>query len=78
MFMVYWTEVQNEIKTPKQEEFDTTEMSQALTFMEGLRTRQRAGEHISFVTMQSENPNSVGHPGVASAPANYDWKKRRS
>jgi hypothetical protein len=27
--------------------------------------------------MVSENPNSVGRPGVAEVGPDYDWKKRR-
>jgi len=32
---------------------------------------------VSFVTLCSENPNSVGRPGVADPPPDYAWKKRR-
>jgi hypothetical protein len=34
MFMVYWTEVQNGDKTPKQKEFDSQSMAAALGFRE--------------------------------------------
>jgi hypothetical protein len=77
MFMVYWTEVQNGDKTPKQKEFDSQSMAAALGFMEELRGRPRAGEALSFVVMQSENPNSVGNPGVAGVGPDYNWRKRR-
>lgn len=52
-------------------------MVAAMKFMEGLRMRQRAGEAVCFVTMSSENPDSVGHPGVADPSPGYNWKKRR-
>jgi len=77
MFMVYWTEVQCEVKTPHQREFGTDEMVLAMKLMEELRTRQRAGEGVCYVAMQSENPNSVGHPGVDTVGSDYSWKKRR-
>ena len=77
MYMVYWTEVQHENKTPKQQEFDSQSLVRALGFIEELRARQRAGEGIRFVTLQSENPDSVGNPGVAITDSGYDWKKRR-
>ena len=77
MFMVYWTEVHNEKASAHGREFDSSEMSVALRFMEELRTRQRAGEGICFVTMSAENPQSVGHPGAADPHPEYNWKKRR-
>ena len=73
MFNVFWME-----KTiPMNKLFNTTEMGGALTFMEKLRGRQRAGDDVHFVTMSSENPNSVGHPGVDVTGPDYNWKKRR-
>lgn len=77
MYMVYWTLIDAEAKTPCCKEFDSEEMSAAMTFMEELRTRQRNGEGIAFITMSSENPNSVGPPGVADPGPDYAWKKRR-
>ena len=59
------------------EEFDSNKMSAALTFMEELRAKRRAGEEISHVCMQSEMPESVGEAGVADPKADYDWRKRR-
>jgi hypothetical protein len=52
-------------------------MGAAMSFMEVLRSRQRAGEGIRFIAMSSEHPDSVGHPGVADPSPDYDWKKRR-
>lgn len=77
MYMVYWTEVKDGAATAHGREFDSAEMSAALKFMEELRTRQRQGEGICFVTMSSENPDSVGHAGAADPHPDYDWKKRR-
>lgn len=77
MFMVYWTEIGDGGKTPRQQAFDSADMMGAMALMESLRARQRAGEGIGFVTMQSENPDAVGHPGVADPGPDYDWKKRR-
>lgn len=77
MYMVYWTEVKDEAATTHGREFDSAEMSAALKFMEELRSRQRQGEGICFVTMSSENPDSVGHAGAADPHPDYNWKKRR-
>jgi hypothetical protein len=77
MYMVYWTVVDNEKKFPHAREFDSNDMVAALDFMEVLRKKQRHGEGICFVTMSSENPNSVGHPGIAETGPDYAWKKRR-
>lgn len=77
MYMVYWTEIDNGALRAHGRAFDTNEMSMALQFMEALRTRQRGGEGVSFVTMSSEHPESVGHPGVADPHPDYNWKKRR-
>jgi hypothetical protein len=64
MYMVYWTTVENEAAVPHAESFDTSEMVVAMKFMEELRARQRAGESVCFITMCSEHPDVVGHPGV--------------
>jgi hypothetical protein len=77
MYMVYWTAVENGASTAHGRKFLSDEMSAAMKFMEELRTRQREGEDVCFVTMSSENPDSVGHPGVADPDPGYSWKKRR-
>jgi hypothetical protein len=77
MYMVYWTTVETEADAPHAQSFDTTEMVAAMQFMEGLRARQRAGEPVRFITMCSEHPDVVGHPGVDVTGPGYDWKKRR-
>lgn len=77
MFMVYWTIVEGESATPHAQSFAATDMLPAMALMEKLRTRQRAGEGLRFITMSSENPDSVGHPGVDVVGPGYKWTKRR-
>jgi hypothetical protein len=77
MFMVYWTLVEGSQHTPHAQSFPAADMGAALALMEQLRVRQRAGEGIRFVTMSSENPESVGHPGVDATGQGYRWTKRR-
>jgi hypothetical protein len=77
MYMVYWTVVDSGIKYPHAKEFDSRDMLAAMKFMEELRMKQREGKAVSFITMSSENPHSVGHPGVADPGPDYNWKKRR-
>lgn len=77
MYMVYWTVVENGEASARGQEFASSDMTGAMKLMEDLRTRQRAGEGICFVAMSSENPHSVGHPGVADPDPDYNWKKRR-
>jgi hypothetical protein len=77
MYMVYWTTIENEASVAHAEPFDTSEMVAAMKYMEELRTRQRAGESVRFITMCSEHPDVVGHPGVDVTGPDYNWKKRR-
>ncbi|NEX63564.1 hypothetical protein [Noviherbaspirillum galbum] len=81
MYMVYWTEYDDGGEgghaVAHGRSFGSEEMGAALKFMEELRARQRDGERICFVAMSSENPDSVGKPGVADPSPDYDWKKRR-
>ncbi|SNS13611.1 hypothetical protein SAMN06265795_101189 [Noviherbaspirillum humi] len=77
MYMVYWTDADGGQSAPQSRRFASDDMAAALAFMESLRARQRAGEGISFVTMSSEHPDSVGHPGAADPSPDYNWKKRR-
>lgn len=75
MYKVYWTTpVGNEVHS---EDFD--DMAQALTATQFHRSLGRR-----FVTMVSENPDSVGRPGVDSVIDGvlpngdvYEWKMRR-
>ena len=79
MFIVYWTIIDEEgDRIPLMQEFGTDEMLNALKYTEMLRAQQRAGADISHVTMSSENPNSVGNPGVAEVNADYSWTMRRN
>jgi hypothetical protein len=77
MYMVYWTVLDQETSRPEAQAFATSEMVAAMRFMEGLRKRQRDGEGVRFITMCSEHPDVVGHPGVDVTGPGYDWKKRR-
>jgi hypothetical protein len=77
MFVVYWIEIQKEVKTPKCKEFDLHEMTRTLEWMESLRKIQREIGGIGHIVMSSENPNSVGLSGVDVTDASYNWKKRR-
>ena len=74
MFMVFWTE--NSVPCGKQ--FDSAEMTEALSFSESLRKRRLQGEEIYFVVLSSENPDCVGQQGVGVTGPDYNWKKRRS
>jgi hypothetical protein len=78
MYMVYWTIVDEGGSEPHAQAFATDAMVEAMRFMEDLRRRQREGEGVRFVTMCSEHPDAVGHPGVDVTGADYNWKKRRS
>ena len=81
MYLVYWTEFDDTDDAGDAvahgRSFASDDMGAALKFMEELRTRQRGGERLGFVVMSSENPDSVGHPGVADPSPDYNWKKRR-
>jgi len=77
MYMVYWTIAAPEGPAPHAQAFATDAMTDAMRFMEDLRRRQRAGEAVRFITMCSEHPDVVGHPGVDVVGPDYDWKKRR-
>ncbi|MDR5740860.1 MULTISPECIES: hypothetical protein [unclassified Caballeronia] len=78
MFVVYWLDGDPETEAnARHQKFDPAALAEALRFAEELRKRQAQGDAIGFVTLCSENPQSVGKPGVADPPADYDWKKRR-
>ncbi|WP_410799641.1 hypothetical protein [Paraburkholderia sp. SIMBA_053] len=77
MYMVYWSEAIDDAIVPRAASFAAGAMAEALSLAETLRRRQSCGEPVCFVTLCSENPNSVGRPGVADPPADYAWKKRR-
>ncbi len=74
MYKIYWTDNNNQAQSQH-----SSELVQALTLTEAMR---KAGN--TFVTMVSENPNSVGKPGVDSIADGkcpngemYGWSKRR-
>lgn len=77
MYVVYWTDLSDNFRRPRQELFGSDELRAALQVMEDLRRRQRAGEPVSFIVLASENPDSVGHAGAADATPDYKWLKRR-
>ena len=77
MYMIYWTEATADGLVPHAQSFPGDALKDALQFAEALRRRQFAGEPVSFVTLCSENPNSVGKPGAADPPPDYEWKRRR-
>lgn len=67
MYCVFWVEdgqPQNQMETE-------------LGFALGLCEQKRKNGH-RFVTMVSENPDSVGKPGVDVTGSDYDWVKRRT
>ena len=75
MFKVYWTDFKN---TPQG--IYTNTLQGALRISE-----EKRREGFTFVTMVSENPNSVGKPGVDNVAAgklpdgeDYTWMKRRT
>lgn len=73
MFAVFWLEN----GAPKVRTFEQNKMSEALAHCESMRQRQRDGAPVQCVTLCSENPNNVTRMGVAPAPADYAWTKRR-
>lgn len=77
MYMVYWTVFEAQEKLACSKEFTSDQLKETLQFMEALRKQQREDGSIGFVTFSSEDPNSVGHPGVDETGDDYDWKKRR-
>jgi hypothetical protein len=81
-FMVFWMREDSVLGDlhirASARHFEMNEMSAALKFMESLRNEGQA----QFVTMVSQNANSVGKPGVASIVDGktpdgevYDWSK---
>lgn len=78
MYKVYWTTFDDTgAPSAHAEDFETAELAAVLARCEELRALQRAGKPIGFVTMVSENPHSVGHPGAADVEPGYAWYKRR-
>ncbi len=72
-FMVYWTEIDEQVAVPCQRLFNKEEMVDAIGFMEELRSSGIA----QFVNMVSQDPNCVGKPGVnGKLPEDYSWSKK--
>ena len=74
MFKVYYTDSNNVANSL---DFGDSDMKLALDTMQDLRNR-----NFSFVTMVSENPESIGKPGVDSVKNGltpdgipYTWNK---
>ena len=75
MYKVYYTDPQ----TDKAYSWDTTSLTDALSLTKKFRELG-----MTFVTMVSEDPNSIGKPGVDSIENGlcpdgvaYTWTKRR-
>jgi hypothetical protein len=68
MFMVFWYG-----SKPYCKKFENDKLVEVLKYMEELRNNKEN----SFVTLCSENPNSVGKPGVVEVSSDYNWTKRR-
>lgn len=78
MYKVYWTTYDEQgVPTAHAEDYGSDQLAAVLARCEALRTRQRAGEPVGFVTMVSENPFHVGHAGAADVQPGYAWYKRR-
>lgn len=73
VYKVYWTDR----GCLDAKEFTSSEMAAALQLTQALHQRQRQGEDIHFVSMVSENPDSVGRRGYDVTGPDYDWRKRR-
>jgi len=75
MYKIYWTDLENQSHG-----IYTNNLACALRIA---KEKRRAG--FSFVSLTSENPDSVGQPGVDSIKdgvlpdgENYTWMKRRT
>lgn len=73
------------VDVDKSQTFQTNEMTDAMHFMEDLRKGRREHAGISFITLVSEHPDSVGEAGVDSIKnglcpdgVEYTWMKRRT
>lgn len=74
MFVVYWSLEDIEgFLNPYSWEFGKDAMGDALKFMS-----ERRLDGARFVCMSSENPDSVGKPGVDVVGPDYNWTKRRN
>jgi hypothetical protein len=74
MYKIYWTDFTN-----TSQGIYTSTLTGALRIVE-----EKRREGFTFVTMVSEDPNSIGRPGVDSIEdgllpdgTEYTWRKRR-
>jgi hypothetical protein len=85
-YVVFWIEASKSeifpsMSQPMCRQFDADKMTEALAF-----TQEKRGDPCaSHVTLSSENPDSVGRPGVHAVEdgrlpdgSAYGWKKRRA
>jgi hypothetical protein len=79
MYMVYWTTRRDRSRRRRRTRNPSIPVRwwRRCSSWKSLRARQRAGEAVRFITMCSEHPDVVGHPGVDVTGPGYDWKKRR-
>lgn len=73
-FKVYWTKNDE----PNYRDFKNEEMGEALKWCEHLRNERAMGHNISFITLASEQVDSVTLDGVAAPKSDYHWTKRRT
>lgn len=76
MYMIYWTEVREDGWEAMSKLFETELLEEPLKFQAALRREGEETGKIRFVTMVSENPNSVGKAGATAAGPDYDWSKQ--
>jgi len=77
VIVVFWMDYPDGAGRAQARGFAADALAQALRFAEELRSRRKAGEAISHVTIQSELPEAVGPAGVADPSADYAHYKRR-
>ena len=77
MYMVYWTIVEDGAATPAFAgiRYHRNDPGHGLHGRPAQAPARRRG--LRFITMSSEHPDSVGHPGVDVTGPDYNWKKRR-
>lgn len=72
-FMVYWMDISGGEFFPFHSHFTMDEMTEALAFMEELRSRPEN----AYVGMISQNPDHVGKVGASTVlPEDYAWSKQ--
>lgn len=74
MYCVYWMYKGYDMEKHESRHQFQDELKDALHICEVLRNDR----NCCFVTLVSENPNSVGKPGVDVTGPDYNWTKRRT